>query len=359
MLAAKQKIVVGLSGGVDSAVTAWLLKEQGHEVTGVFMQNWANESEDSYCTAEQDLTDARTVADQIGIPLYTVNFADDYWSRVFQHCLDEFALGRTPNPDIWCNREIKFSVFLEHTKKLNADKLATGHYARITGHPVHKLEKATDPNKDQSYFLHTLGQRQLEHSLFPLGNLLKTEVRKIAQKNRFINASKKDSTGICFIGERRFKSFLSEFLLAQPGEIQTPEGKTIGRHDGVMFYTIGQRQGLNIGGVAGFDEKPWYVLAKDLKHNILIAGQGHDHPMLYRQKLDADKLHWVAGISPKLPLNCSAKTRYRQQDQLCTITSANHDCVTVEFETPQRAITPGQSVVFYQEDSCLGGGTIK
>jgi tRNA-uridine 2-sulfurtransferase len=353
------KIVVGISGGVDSAVAALLLKQQGFDVIGVFMQNWESENEDPHCTAEQDLSDARAICDQIGIPLTTVNFAKQYWDQVFQYCLDEFAKGRTPNPDIWCNREIKFKVFLEHALKLGADKLATGHYARIHHDQEYQLVKGLDPTKDQSYFLYTLNQNQLSHSVFPLGEMKKTKVREIALKHNLINYNKKDSTGICFIGERNFKTFLQEFLLAQPGDIQTTDGKKIGRHDGVMFYTLGQRKGLNIGGVRNTNDEAWYVLKKDVKNNVLIIGQGHDHPLLFSDSLTCDQLHWVSGKTPSTPLKCTAKTRYHQQEQDCIISKINDDLLKVTFEQSQRAITPGQSVVFYLGEICLGGGTIK
>jgi len=355
----KQKIVIGISGGVDSAVSALLLKQQGYQVSGIFMQNWDTEREDPHCTAEQDLSDARAVCDQIGIPLHTVNFAREYWDRVFQHCLDEFAQGRTPNPDIWCNREIKFRVFLDHALTLGADKLATGHYAQIhhqNGH--YQLCKGTDENKDQTYFLYTLNQHQLRHSLFPIGSMYKPKVREIAQQQQLANADKKDSTGICFIGEREFKSFLQEFLLAQPGNLETVDGKVIGKHDGVMFYTLGQRKGLNIGGREESDEMPWYVIHKDVKRNVLVVGQGHDHPLLYSRKIIGKQVHWVDEQLRLTPFNCYAKNRHRQPDQVCRVTPLDADTLAVEFETPQRAVTPGQSIVFYQDTICLGGATI-
>lgn len=354
----KHNIVVGVSGGVDSAVTALLLKEQGHNISGIFMRNWETENNDPHCTAEQDLSDAQAICDQIGIPLTTVNFSKEYWDNVFQHCLDEYAAGLTPNPDIWCNREIKFKVFLEHAKSSGAELLATGHYARIyQKNGQLQLLRGLDNNKDQSYFLYTLTQQQLSQSLFPLGELNKTEVRKIAAENNLINYDKKDSTGICFIGERKFKSFLSEFILAQPGHIETPAGKIIGKHDGIMFYTLGQRKGLNIGGIKGTNDEPWYVLQKDIKRNVLIVDQGHDHPLLFTKRLICKDVHWIAG---KLPtkLYCSAKTRYRQHDQICQINQKNNDTLLVEFDRSQRAVTPGQSIVFYADEACLGGGII-
>lgn len=356
----KLHIAVGLSGGVDSAVTALLLKQQGHEVTALFMQNWEKDRDNPNCTAEQDLSDAQAICHQLGIPLQTVNFSQQYWDHVFQHCLDEFAAGRTPNPDIGCNREIKFKALLDYALSLGADYLATGHYAKISP-SVDSLQllKSTDLSKDQSYFLYALNQSQLAKSLFPLGDQLKSNVRKIAQAAGLINYAKKDSTGICFIGERRFKTFLKEFLLAQPGNIETLEGKVIAQHDGVIFYTIGQRKGLNIGGIKNTKEAAWYVLKKDTQRNVLIVGQGHEHPELYATKLISTQTHWISGLSPENTLHCSAKTRYRQADQLCQIISQENGNYQVIFEKPQRAITPGQSVVFYKEDVCLGGGIIE
>lgn len=353
------KIIVGISGGVDSAVTALLLKQQGHEVAGIFMQNWEADRDDPHCTSEQDLSDARTICDQIGIELTTVNFAKQYWDRVFQYCLDEFARGRTPNPDIWCNREIKFDVFLEHALALGAEKLATGHYAQITHHKKYELLRGLDENKDQTYFLYALNQHQLKHSIFPVGATHKPEVRKIAQEYGLANYAKKDSVGICFIGDKNFKTFLKEFLLAQPGDIETPEGKKVGCHDGVIYYTLGQRKGLNIGGLQDYAEQAWYVLAKDIKRNVLIVGQGYSHPLLYSQKLICNRLHWISGQAPTAPIQLGAKMRHRQPDQTCLLKNLGPDTFEVEYETPQRANTPGQSVVFYQDQKCLGGGTIE
>lgn len=353
-----KKIVVGLSGGVDSAVSALLLKQQGYEVMGIFMQNWETENDDPYCHAEQDLSDARAVCDLLQIPFQVVNFAKEYWNNVFQYCLDEFAAGRTPNPDIWCNKEIKFKVFLEHALALG-DCLATGHYAQIRDDGEQaQLLKGEDTNKDQSYFLYTLGQHELQHSLFPVGHLPKPQVREMAKLANLLNHNKKDSTGICFIGERRFKQFLSEFLLAKPGLMQTPEGEVIGEHDGLMFYTLGQRQGLNIGGRKNAAEIPWYVVGKDIAQNILLVAQGHDHPLLYSQRLFCNNAHWIAGSSPKTPLNCAAKIRYRHTDAACTLTQINDDQYQVDFLQPQWAATPGQAIVFYDRNICLGGATI-
>ncbi len=352
----KTKVIVGLSGGVDSAVSALLLQQQGFAVSAMFMQNWQAERDDPYCTAEQDLTDARAVCDDLGIELSVVNFSQQYWDQVFQYCLDEYAKGRTPNPDIWCNSEIKFKVFMQHAMQHGADFLATGHYARVRKNKdKYELLRGLDSKKDQSYFLHALNQQQLAHSIFPLGELEKTVVRQLASQNHFINHNKKDSTGICFIGERKFKDFLSQFILAKPGNMETPDGKIVGKHDGVMFYTIGQRKGLNIGGRREADEKPWYVIDKDVKRNVLIVGQGHDHPLLYSAALTCENVHWISGVAPALPLQCTAKIRYHQDDQACVV-NAQHQ---VEFAVAQRAIAPGQSIVFYQHEICLGGGIIK
>lgn len=322
------------------------------------MQNWETENDDPHCHAQQDLTDARAVCDRLNIPFEVVNFSREYWDRVFQHCLDEFAAGRTPNPDIWCNQEIKFKVFLEYALA-QGDALATGHYAQIHHQDGQALLlKGADPNKDQSYFLYTLGQHALNHSVFPVGNLPKPQVREMAKAAGLLNHNKKDSTGICFIGERRFKTFLKEFLLAQPGKMQTPEGKTVGRHDGLMFYTLGQRQGLQIGGQKGAAETPWYVVGKDIPHNILIVAQGHDHPLLYSQRLICNNIHWISEKPPTLPLQCNAKIRYRHADAKCTLTSLPTDHYQVDFTEPQWAITPGQSIVFYQGNVCIGGAII-
>ena len=348
------KIIVGLSGGGDSSVAALLLKEQSYVVEGCYMQNWEAEKNDPYCSAEKDLTDAKAVCDHLQIPLHIVNFSRDYWDRVFQYCLDEFVAGRTPNPDIWCNQYIKFDVFLKHALSLGADYLATGHYARIDHH---QLKKAMDHNKDQSYFLHRLNQTQLSKTLFPLGELTKPTVRKIAAKAGFLNANKKDSTGICFIGERKFSEFLKDFVLAKPGVMKTVDGEIIGKHDGLMFYTLGQRKGLHVGGKKDHDESPWYVVHKNIASNELIIAQGHDHPALFSSQLTCEKMHWIADNAPQ-KITCAAKIRYRQSDQTCTLTPLDNDRYQVNFDTPQRAITPGQSIVFYEGDVCLGGGII-
>ncbi|MCF6325634.1 MAG: tRNA 2-thiouridine(34) synthase MnmA [Gammaproteobacteria bacterium] len=355
-----QQIIVGMSGGVDSSVTALLLQQQGLSVSGVFMKNWQDKDPDGTCPAAIDANDAMRVCDKIGIPMDAVNFASEYWDRVFQYFLDEYKSGRTPNPDILCNKEIKFKAFLDYAIQQGADKIATGHYARITEKDGHfKLLKGKDNNKDQSYFLYTLGQTQLSKALFPLGELPKSEVRKIAADAGFENHAKKDSTGICFIGEREFKTFLNTYLPAQPGEIQTLDGKIIGKHDGLMFHTIGQRKGLKIGGLKEDSSgQPWYVVDKNLEQNVLFVAQGTDHPALFKQALNAIDLHWVSGQAPTPPYHCSAKVRYRQQDQPCTITLIKDGIANVQFEQPQRAITPGQSIVFYNQDECLGGGII-
>ena len=354
-----ERIIVGMSGGVDSSVAALLLKQQGHQVEGLFMKNWEEDDSEAYCAAAEDLADARAVADRLGIPLHTVNFASEYWDRVFAHFLAEYRSGRTPNPDVLCNREIKFKAFLEHALTLGADAIATGHYARITrqGNGIH-LRRALDENKDQTYFLYMLGQRPLLSSRFPLGDLAKPEVRRLAQQAGFPNHKKKDSTGICFIGERKFRDFLSTYLPASPGPMETPEGQTVGEHQGLMYYTLGQRKGLGIGGLKDAAEIPWFVVGKDLDNNRLIVAQGHDHPLLFKHTLQATQLHWIAGTEPKLPLRCLSRFRHRQPLQHCEISSIGADRCLVRFEQRQRAITPGQSVVFYLDDDCLGGGVI-
>lgn len=354
----QKHIVVGLSGGVDSSVAAFLLTQQGYQVTAVFMKNWEAEEDDPHCKAEIDLTDARAVCDKIGIPLKCVNFSKDYWDRVFKYFLDELNNGRTPNPDILCNQEIKFKAFLDYALELGADAIATGHYAQIehTGQYAH-LKKGLDVTKDQSYFLYRLNQHQLNHSLFPVGHMEKKEVRKIAEQAGLITSKKKDSTGICFIGERKFKDFVNEYLLAQPGNIETDQGEYIGSHQGLMFYTLGQRQGLGIGGHKNYSEAPWYVLHKDIPRNILIVGQDQDHPLLMKSSLVFEQAHWISD-NMHFPFRGRAKIRYRQEDQACTVNQITVNQFHVIFDQPQRAITPGQSVVFYNQDSCLGGGII-
>ncbi len=355
----KEKIIVGLSGGVDSSVTALLLKEQGYHVEGLFMKNWDERAEDGSCMWEADVEDAMHVCDTLNIRLNTVDLSREYWDGVFSHFLEEYKQGRTPNPDVLCNQEVKFKAFLEHALRLGADRIATGHYARIRHQDgAHQLLKGVDENKDQSYFLCRLNQTQLGLALFPVGELEKAEVRRLAKQAGLITHDKKDSTGICFVGERPFRDFLSRFIPKQPGEIRTPDGQVVGTHDGVCFYTLGQRQGLGVGGVKGADEAPWYVIGKNIAANVLIVAQGHDHPLLYSQLLTATGLHWITGEAPKTPIKCAAKTRYRQPDQPCTLTVLADHC-TVTFEQPQRAVTPGQFVVFYDRDICLGGAIIE
>ncbi|MGA2654551.1 MAG: tRNA 2-thiouridine(34) synthase MnmA [Gammaproteobacteria bacterium] len=351
----KTRVIVGLSGGVDSSVCALLLKQQGYSVEGLFMKNW---EDDAYCQNNKDRQDAQAVCDVLNIPLHTVNFSAEYWHEVFEHFLKEYQAGRTPNPDVLCNQYIKFDAFLKHAKSLGADKIAMGHYARTrtTNHTV-ELLKGLDANKDQSYFLHQLNQAQLKDALFPVGELEKTKVRALAKQNGLPTHDKKDSTGICFIGERKFKAFLSEYLPAQPGPIATINGEVIGEHTGLMYYTLGQRQGLGIGGIKNTPEAPWYVIEKDLKRNVLIVAQGDDEK-LYTHTLFTNDIHWISGQAPNLPLNCHAKIRYRQNDQACTISQINDHEYRVDFVDAQRAATPGQYVVFYQLDSCLGGGMI-
>ena len=356
------KVIVGMSGGVDSSVSALLLIQQGYQVEGLFMKNWDEDDNTDYCTAKQDFADAQAVSDKLGIKLHSANFAAEYWDNVFEHFLAEYKAGRTPNPDILCNREIKFKVFLDYAKILGADFIATGHYTRrrteANGHTY--LLKGLDKNKDQSYFLHAVGEAEFSKTLFPVGELEKPEVRRLAEEYDLITHNKKDSTGICFIGERRFKDFLQQYLPAQPGIMQTPDGTIIGEHSGLMYYTIGQRQGLGIGGVKGASEEPWFVAEKDLDNNILIVVQG-EHPLLYKTHLNASQAHWINGAPSALAarqLQCQAKTRYRQPDQNCEVTLTNGS-ITVAFEQKQRAITPGQSVVFYDDDICLGGAVIE
>lgn len=351
------RVVIGMSGGVDSSVAALLLKQQGYDVIGIFMKNWDDTDELGRCTAEEDFEDVRHVCDQIGIPYYTVNFEKEYWDKVFTYFLDEYRRGRTPNPDVMCNKEIKFKAFLDRALQLGADYLATGHYAQVAYNDgEYHLLRGADSNKDQTYFLNALGQNQLSRAVFPIGHLPKAEVRKIALEAGLATAMKKDSTGICFIGERNFKEFLSSYLPAQPGEIQTLDGEVKGRHDGLMYYTLGQRQGLGIGG-EGTGE-PWFVVAKDLQKNILYVGQGANHPALFSIGLIATDLHWVSDHQPEETFVCTAKFRYRQPDQEVTVhLQEAHSCKVV-FRKPQKAITPGQAVVFYRGEECLGGGII-
>jgi tRNA-specific 2-thiouridylase len=352
--------VVGMSGGVDSSVTALLLKQQGYEVIGLFMKNWEDDDDSEYCSSRQDLIDAAAVADRIGIPLEAVNFAKEYKDRVFSYFLSEYAAGRTPNPDILCNSEIKFKAFLDHAMRLGADAIATGHYAQVINFNGNfQLLKARDSSKDQSYFLHRLNQQQLSKSMFPLGQLLKSQIREIAREHGLANHAKKDSTGICFIGERPFREFLNRYLPTQPGDMLTPEGKLVGKHMGLSFYTIGQRQGLGIGGGRDATGEPWFVARKDMAKNQLIVVQGHDHPALLSPQLDAIDMHWIAGHAADTARPYAAKTRYRQADAACHIQLLNPQTARFSFTQAQWAVTPGQSVVLYDGEICLGGGIIE
>ncbi|WP_202626966.1 tRNA 2-thiouridine(34) synthase MnmA [Steroidobacter agaridevorans] len=349
-----------MSGGVDSSVAAWLLLQQGYEVQGLFMSNW-DEDEDGYCTAAEDYQDARHVCEQLKIPLHKVSFAGEYRERVFSYFLEEYRHGRTPNPDVLCNREIKFGVCYDYARRLGAEWVATGHYARVEHDPSQsraKLLRGLDPNKDQSYFLHAMPGEALAHTLFPIGDLQKSEVRRLAREQTLPVFDKKDSTGICFIGERPFAQFLETYLPAQPGQIETLEGRRVGEHRGLMYYTLGQRQGLGIGGRNDANEAPWYVADKDLARNVLIVVQGHDHPAMLRGEAWASQLAWVAGSAPAPRFDCTAKVRYRQPDQPCSVEVLADGGVHVRFHQPQRAVTPGQYVVFYVGEVCLGGGVV-
>jgi tRNA-specific 2-thiouridylase len=355
------KVVVGMSGGVDSSVSAYLLKQQGYQVEGLFMKNWEEDDNDEYCAAAEDLKDAQAVSDKLGITLHTINFAAEYWDNVFEYFLEEYKAGRTPNPDIMCNKEIKFKAFLEFAaEELSADYIATGHYVQRSDKTGNwQMLRGLDDNKDQSYFLYTLGEQHIAQTLFPIGHLEKPKVREIALEQDLVTHDKKDSTGICFIGERKFKDFLAQYLPAQPGEIETAEGKIIGKHEGLMYHTLGQRKGLLIGGMKEYGEEPWYVVDKDIERNVLIVGQGANHPRLYSRGLLANQLHWVDRKGPQQAIRCSVKTRYRQQDIPCQITPNIDGSLLVEFDEPQKAVTPGQSAVFYQNEICLGGGIIE
>ncbi|PDO09256.1 MAG: tRNA 2-thiouridine(34) synthase MnmA [Candidatus Reconcilbacillus cellulovorans] len=352
------RIVVGMSGGVDSSVAALLLKQQGYDVVGMFMKNWDDEDEFGRCTAEEDADDVRRVCGQLGIPFYAVNFEREYAEKVFARFLDEYRKGRTPNPDVLCNREIKFGDFLQKALDLGADRIATGHYARVDRAPdgTYRLLRSADPQKDQTYFLMMLDQSQLSRAMFPVGHLTKPEVRRIAREANLATADKKDSTGICFIGERKFKEFLSRYLPAQPGDIVDLSGRVLGRHDGLMYYTIGQRHGLGIGG--GGTGEPWFVAGKDLKKNLLYVVQGDRHPALYADGLIASDVNWIAGAPPAETFRCTVKCRYRQPDRPATVRITGPAGCEVRFDEPQRAVTPGQAVVFYDGDVCLGGGII-
>jgi len=353
-----EHVMLGVSGGVDSSVAALLLARAGVRVSGLFMQNWEEDERFGECQADRDRADALRVCAKLGIPFHMRNFAAEYWDQVFENFLSEYRAGRTPNPDVLCNREIKFKTFLEHARALGADRIATGHYARtdeIDGR--HRLLRGRDANKDQSYFLYTLGQTQLSATLFPVGDLPKPEVRALAREAALPTHDKKDSTGICFIGERDFREFLSQYIPAQRGELRTPEGELLGEHDGVMYYTLGQRSGLRIGGRRGADGAAWYVVGKDVAKNILHVAQGGENDWLQSHRLVAGQLSWTAGAAPAAEFACTAKTRYRQTDQACRVWISEKGC-KVEFDTPQRAVTPGQSIVFYDGDECLGGGII-
>ena len=357
----QKKVIVGMSGGVDSSVSAYLLQQQGYQVTGLFMKNWEEDDDTEYCSAAADLADAQAVCDKLGIELLTINFATEYWDNVFEHFLEEYKAGRTPNPDILCNKEIKFKAFLEYAAEdLGADYIATGHYVRrrdING--TTQLLRGLDSNKDQSYFLYTLSHDQVAQSLFPVGELEKPEVRRIAEQLGLITAKKKDSTGICFIGERKFRDFLARYLPAKPGPIMTVDGQEIGQHDGLMYHTLGQRKGLKIGGTREGSDEPWYVVDKDVENNILIVAQGHEHPRLMSAGLIAQQLDWVSREPLTQPMRCVVKTRYRQEDIPCTVTPLGDDKISVRFDNPVAAVTPGQSAVFYQDEVCLGGGVIE
>ncbi|WP_226036995.1 tRNA 2-thiouridine(34) synthase MnmA [Aquibacillus saliphilus] len=349
------RVVVGMSGGVDSSVTALLLKQQGYDVVGIFMKNWDDTDENGVCTATEDFDDVVRVCNQIDIPYYAVNFEKQYWDKVFTYFLDEYKAGRTPNPDVMCNKEIKFKAFLEHAISLGADYLATGHYAQVEKvNDQYQMIRGVDDNKDQTYFLNQLSQDVLAKVMFPLGHLPKKEVRKIAAEHDLATANKKDSTGICFIGERNFKEFLSEYLPAQPGKMTTLSGVEQGQHQGLMYYTIGQRQGLGIGGPGD----PWFVVGKNLKDNVLYVEQGFHNDLLYSDGLIASQLNWISGESPTEKIECTAKFRYRQNDSKVTVVPMGDGKVQVDFAEAERAITPGQAVVFYQNEVCLGGGTI-
>ena len=361
----KKKVVIGMSGGVDSSVAAWMLKEQGYEVIGLFMKNWEDDDNSEFCSSRQDWIDAASVADVVGVDIEAVNFSAEYKDRVFAEFLREYEAGRTPNPDVLCNAEIKFKSFLDHAIDLGADLIATGHYARVRqAGERFELLKAVDASKDQSYFLHRLNQAQLSKTLFPLGEIAKTEVRKIAASLGLPNAQKKDSTGICFIGERPFREFLNRYLAYQPGPMKTADGKTVGEHVGLSFYTLGQRKGIGIGGVKSYQNADgssdaWYVARKDIASNTLYVVQGHDHPWLLSSALTFDQASWIAGVAPS-PRELSAKTRYRQADVACAFAPAGEDGsgFALRFADPQWAVTPGQSAVLYDGDVCLGGGII-
>ena len=353
------RVIVGMSGGVDSSVAAYLLQQQGYRVEGLFMKNWDEDDDTEYCTAKADLADAEAVCHKLGITLHTANFAAEYWDNVFEHFLVEYRAGRTPNPDVLCNREIKFKAFLEYALELGADLIATGHYVRkLEQHGQTRLLKGRDPGKDQSYFLCEVSESCLARSLFPVGELLKDEVRDIARQQGFVTHDKKDSTGICFIGERKFRDFLARYLPARPGTIITVDGEEIGAHHGLMYHTIGQRQGLGIGGLREHDEAPWYVVDKDLENNRLVVAQGNDNQRLFASRLLAGQAHWINNDS-RAAGRCQAKIRYRQDDQSCQVEFCDDEQLIATFDQPQRAVTPGQYIVFYEGETCLGGAVIE
>ena len=359
-MASNKHIIVGMSGGVDSSVAAYLLVKSGYRVEGLFMRNWEEDDGTEYCTAKDDLIDAASVCETLNIKLHIVNFAAEYWDNVFKHFLREYPAGRTPNPDILCNREIKFKAFLDYASDLGADFIATGHYVRTKNIGSQTcLLKGIDINKDQSYFLSQVNERCLKKSLFPIGELSKSQVRDIAKSLNLSTFDKKDSTGICFIGERKFKDFLSEYVPTKVGNIETQNGEVLGKHSGVAFYTIGQRQGLGIGGVKDQEDQAWYVVHKNIQENVLIVAQGNEHLDLYSNNLIASQLFWINEQVPNLPLRCSAKIRYRQNDQVCLVKNLQNGLLQVDFDEPQRAVTPGQHVVFYDDDHCLGGAVIE
>jgi tRNA-specific 2-thiouridylase len=353
------RVVVGMSGGVDSSVAALLLQQDGYEVHGLFMHNW-EEDEDDYCTAAEDFQEARGACELLGIPLHRVSFAAEYRDRVFARFLAEHRAGRTPNPDVLCNREIKFGSFLDYARRLGAEHIATGHYARVERGEdgLARLLEGRDRAKDQTYFLHAIAQEALDRTLFPLGGMEKSAVRARARAHGLANFDRRDSTGICFIGERPFRSFLASFLPEEPGPMRTPEGETVGHHRGLAYYTLGQRQGLGLGGRRGGRDAAWFVIGKDTARNVLVVAQGEDHPALYSDVLVAADVHWISGTAPRLPLRCAAKVRHRQSKQACTMSARDEDRCLVRFDEPQRAVTPGQYVVLYAGEQCLGGGVI-
>ncbi len=357
----QKKVIVAISGGVDSSVSAYLLQQQGYNVAGLFMKNWEEDDREGYCSATADLADAQSVCKKLGIKLYTVNFAAEYWDKVFTLFLEEYQAGRTPNPDILCNKEIKFKAFLEFAiENLDADLIATGHYVRrqdINGNS--QLLRGIDSNKDQSYFLYTLSHQQLAHSLFPIGDLEKPQVRRIAEQLKIVTAQKKDSTGICFIGKRKFRDFLGRYLPAKPGRIVSVDGHNLGWHQGIMYHTLGQRKGLGIGGIKNNNQEPWFVVDKDVTNNILIVAQGHSHPSLMSSGLIAKNLYWVDRMPYNKPVRLTAKIRYRQKDIPCCITALDENSINIRFDKLVTAVTPGQSAVFYQGEICLGGGIIE